>query len=191
MDNMTLWRRLDAANKDARTTVVDLANLTMRALATEAREHWPNAAYIEFSVTDQDHSGSLFTIAARDADHAPISASGVLDLLDDFASNLSDSNKSVWLPFMTEEDIDDRYRSEYLLIIDKVLAEVPEPEPEEPDATAAFLADFGAWLTDRRRVSAKEADTGHAHVDEWYGSDDTAVDLLRRAASLLGAPETE
>jgi hypothetical protein len=64
-------------------------------------------------------------------------------------------------------------------------------ESDEPDPVAAFLADFAAWLDDRRRVSAKEADTGHAHVDEWYGSDDTAVDLLRRAARLLGAPEIE
>jgi hypothetical protein len=190
MDNLTLWKRLDAATKDARTTDVELANLTMRALATEAREHWPNAAYIEFSVTDQDHSGSLFTIEARDANREPISASGVLDLLDEFASNLSDSNKSVWLPFMTEEDGDDRYRSEYLLIIDKVIAEVPEPE-DEPDPVADFLASYAAWLVDRRTVSAKEASGEWPHPDEWHGSDDRAVELLAIAARLLGAPETE
>jgi len=51
---------------------------------------------------------------------------------------------------------------------------------------ARFKASYEDWHRNRTRLSAQE-ESGHCPAaDEWECSDDTAVELLRSAASLLG-----
>ena len=193
MKSDEIIQRLEATATDYRSSVQDSATLTMLALALAAREEFPDAVYIEFSVTDQDHSGSLDVVAVCDGAEQPLSDPDGEDIdVDYIAPNLDDRNKSVWLPYMTPSDQPDRYRSYYHLILDKVLAEIkPETaEPDKPGPVAAFLADFAKWVEHRAGLSAQEADGGPA-PGSWGDSDDTAVDLLRRAAQLLGARVVE
>lgn len=51
-----------------------------------------------------------------------------------------------------------------------------------------FRTDYEAWQAERERLNALETDpTGPPSANQWEWSDDSAVELLHRAADLLGA----
>lgn len=57
--------------------------------------------------------------------------------------------------------------------------------------TASFKASYEDWCRDRRRLSALEESGDFPPSDEWHGSDDTAIELLDLAASLLGIKDPD
>lgn len=48
-----------------------------------------------------------------------------------------------------------------------------------------FAERYAAWEQERTHLSEQEASGDYPHPDAWHGSDDTAVDLLREAVTLL------
>lgn len=64
------------------------------------------------------------------------------------------------------------------------------PESVTPhDQRTAFLAEYAAWAAHRSTLSEAEEEGDYPAPGNWEDSDDTAVDLLRNVAKLLGAPE--
>lgn len=47
------------------------------------------------------------------------------------------------------------------------------------------LAAYDDWNDEREDIAERESNGDYPHPDEWYGSDDDAVDLLHSVADLL------
>lgn len=122
--------RIAAISRQATEADMQLASLALVAVATIARNEWPEAAYVVLAETDQNDSGELWVQAVYDAEHDTIADSESFDD-DPVAYHLHESNEVMWKPFVTDLSAPGRAsQGEYLLDIAKVLSEVrTRPNP--------------------------------------------------------------
>lgn len=95
---------------------------TLLLLATEARDAYPDAVGIRIGSSDQ---GDFMEVqAVLDAEFNNLDEDGDFDE-DALAWGLDDHNKDAWEPLCTETEQSRRRNPQYVIYIDKVIAEVP------------------------------------------------------------------
>lgn len=120
----TILARLQANANDHRDTEGQVVKLALLALVSHVRDGWPDARYIDLQVSDQDDYGSLFEANACDTDRNPLPDDDCVIDEHNLGHHFHDGNRSFWLPSMVESSVRHKYRSGYVLIVDKVLAEI-------------------------------------------------------------------
>jgi hypothetical protein len=113
--------RLQAASQEHDAIDTRCALLAMLALATLARDKYPDAAYVLLAETDQNDSGELWVQAVYDAEHETIADSGAFDS-DPVSYHLHGGNEAVWQPFVTDLSGEFTQTGEYLLNVAEVLS---------------------------------------------------------------------
>lgn len=100
----------------------DAARGTLLLLALEAREDYPTATGIRIGASDQ---GDFMEVeAVLDANGDRFEGDEDFDE-DTLAWGLDDHNKDAWEPYCTETERHRRRNPQYVIDIDKVLAEIP------------------------------------------------------------------
>lgn len=120
--------RLEIANREYRQLRDETARLSLRAIADETRELFPNARWVGLDTGDQDASGYQWVIAIFSENSVLASNDNdaeELDVMSEVASNLDDSTRGIWFPFAIEHvEFAHGIRAECFLDIDKIIAEI-------------------------------------------------------------------